>query len=98
MSEELQNNVISSEFFENSDRIERERMYDFTVALNALLKSLRLYGAGNDTVEKNTEKMSETIKFFFATDPFFEFTFNGNDFMLNDVRVKRKKGDRKSVV
>ena len=36
--------------------------------------------------------MSETIKFFFATDPFFEFTFNGNDFMLNDVRVKRKKG------
>ena len=92
MSEELHGNVISSEFFENSDRIERERMYDFTVALNALLKSLRLYGAGNDTVEKNTEKMSDVIKFFFTTDPFFEFTFNGNDFMMNDIRVKRKKG------
>ena len=50
MSEELQNNVISSEFFENSDRVERERMYDFTVAFNALLKSLRLYGQGNETV------------------------------------------------
>ena len=58
MSEELHNNVISSEFFENQDRIEREKMYDFTVAANALLKSLRLYGAGNDTVEKNTEKMN----------------------------------------
>ena len=92
MSEELNSNVISSEFFENSDRVERERMYDFTVALNALLKSLRLYGAGNDTVEKNTEKLNETIKFFFATDTFFEYTFNGNDFMLNDIRVKRKKG------
>ncbi len=92
MSEELHGNVISSEFFENSDRIERERMYDFTVALNALLKSLRLYGAGNDTVEKNTEKLNDVIKFFFTTDPFFEFTFNGNDFMLNDIRVKRKKG------
>jgi len=92
MSEELHGNVISSEFFENSDRIERERMYDFTVALNALLKSLRLYGAGNDTVEKNTEKLNDVIKFFFATEPFFEFVFNGNDFMLNDVRVKRKKG------
>ena len=91
MSEELHNNVISSEFFENQDRIEREKMYDFTVAANALLKSLRLYGAGNDTVEKNTEKNNETLKFFFATDSFFDFTFNGNDFMLNDVRVRRKK-------
>lgn len=92
MSEELHGNVISSEFFENSDRVERERMYDFTVALNALLKSLRLYGAGNDTVEKNTEKLNDVIKFFFATEPFFEFVFNGNDFLLNDIRVKRKKG------
>lgn len=92
MSEELQNNVISSEFFENSDRVERERMYDFTVAFNALLKALRLYGPANETVEKNTEKLGETIKFFFATDSFFDFTFNGNDFMLNDVRVRRKKG------
>ena len=92
MSEELHNNVISSEFFENSDRIERERMYDFTVAMNALLKALRLYGPGNDTVEKNTEKLNETIKFFFATDTVFDYTFNGNDFTLNDVRVRRKKG------
>ena len=92
MSEEQQKNVISSNFFENSDRIERARMYDFTVALNALLKSLRLYGAGNDTVEKNTEKLSESIKFFFMTDSVFEFTFNGNDFLLNDIRVRRKKG------
>ena len=92
MSEEQQNNVISSEFFENSDRVERERMYDFTVAVNALLKALRLYGPANETVEKNTEKLNEVIKFFFATDSFFDFTFNGNDFLLNDVRVRRKKG------
>ncbi|MBP5202952.1 hypothetical protein J6253_09460, partial [bacterium] len=92
MSEELHNNVISAEFFENSDRIEREKMYDFTVAANALLKSLRLYGAGNDTVEKNTEKLNETLKFFFATEALFDFTFNGNDFLLNDVRVRRKRG------
>lgn len=92
MSEEQQKNVISSDFFENSDRIERARMYDFTVAFNALVKSLRLYGSGNDTVEKNTEKLSENIKFLFTTEAFFDFTFNGNDFMLNDVRVRRKKG------
>lgn len=92
MSEELQNNVISSEFFENSDRVERARMYDFTVAMNALLKSLRLYGPVNDTVAKNMEKLSENIKFMFSTEDLFDFTFNGNDFLLNDVRVKRKKG------
>lgn len=92
MSEEQQKNVISSDFFENSDRIERARMYDFTVAFNALVKSLRLYGPGNDTVEKNTEKLNENIKFLFTTEAFFDFTFNGNDFMLNDVRVRRKKG------
>ena len=92
MSEEQQKNVISSDFFENSDRIERARMYDFTVAMNALVKSLRLYGPGNDTVEKNTEKLNENIKFLFTTEAFFDFTFNGNDFMLNDVRVRRKKG------
>lgn len=92
MSEEQQKNVISSDFFENSDRIERARMYDFTVAFNALVKSLRLYGPGNDTVEKNTEKLNENIKFLFTTEAFFDFTFNGNDFTLNDVRVRRKKG------
>ena len=92
MSEEQQKNVISSDFFENSDRIERARMYDFTVAFNALVKSLRLYGPGNDTVEKNTEKLNENIKFLFTTEAFFDFTFNGNDFLLNDVRVRRKKG------
>ena len=92
MSEEQQKNVISSDFFENSDRIERARMYDFTVAFNALVKSLRLYGQGNDTVEKNTEKLNENIKFLFTTEAFFDFTFNGNDFLINDVRVRRKKG------
>ena len=92
MSEEQQKNVISSDFFENSDRIERARMYDFTVAMNALVKSLRLYGPGNDTVEKNTEKLNENIKFLFTTEALFDFTFNGNDFLLNDVRVRRKKG------
>ena len=92
MSEELHSNVISSEFFENSDRIEREKMYDFMVAVNALLKALRLYGPGNSTVEKNTEKLNETIKFFFSTESFFDFTFNGNDFLLNDVRIRRKRG------
>lgn len=94
MSEELQNNVISSEFFENSDRVEREKMHEFTVAVNALLKSLRLYGLGNETVEKNTEKLSEVIIFFFATatESFFDFTYNGNDFLINDIRVRRKRG------
>ena len=92
MSEEQQKNVISSDFFENSDRVERARMYDFTVAMNALVKALRLYGPGNDTVEKNTSKLNENIKFFFTTDPVFDFTFNGNDFLINDVRVRRKKG------
>ena len=79
MSEEQQKNVISSDFFENSDRVERARMYDFTVAMNALVKALRLYGPGNDTVEKNTSKLNENIKFFFTTDPVFDFTFNVAD-------------------
>ena len=92
MSEELSNNnVISSDFFENSDRIERAQMYEFTVAINALLKALRLYGQGNDTVEKSINKMNESLKFFLALSS-FDFTFNGNDFVINDVRVRRKKG------
>ena len=92
MSEELHNNAISSEFFENQDRIERERKYEFMVAANALIKSIRLYGPKNESVEKNTERMKEAIKFFFISDTFFEFTFNGNDFLLNDVRIRKKRG------
>ena len=92
MSEELHSHGISSEFFENQDRIERERMYEFMVASNALLKSIRLYGPINDSVEKNTERLKDAIKFFFTTDTFFDFTFNGNDFLLNDVRIRKKRG------
>lgn len=83
---------ISTDFFENSDRIERIKMYEFTVSFNALIKSLRLYGAENDTVEKNVAKLAENIEFFFVTDALMSFTFNGVDFFINDMRVKRKKG------
>ena len=92
MSEELSRHTISSEFFENQDRIERGRMYDFMVAANALLKSIRLYGPKNESVEKNSVRLNEVIKYLFTTDPFFDFTFNGNDFLINDVRIRRKRG------
>ena len=52
MNEELSKHTISSEFFENQDRIERGRLYDFMVAFNALLKAIRLYGPQNESVEK----------------------------------------------
>jgi len=92
MSEEK--NSISSDFFENTERIEKARMYDFTVSFNSLMKSLKLYGAGNDTVEKNIQKFRETLKFFFISEKLMSFSFNGNDFFINDVRIKKKRNSQ----
>lgn len=92
MSEEK--NAISSQFFENSDRIERLRMYDFILVFNSLLKSLRLYGPENDTVEKNITKVAESIKLFFISDKLMGLAYNGNDFLINDVRVKKKRNSQ----
>ena len=89
MSEEK--NVISSDFFENTERLERLRMNDFTVAFNAILKALRLYGAENDTVEKVLNKFFEIFKFFFISESLMTLAYNGNDFLINDSRVKKKK-------
>ncbi len=89
MSEEK--NTISSDFFENTERLERLRMYEFVVSFNALMKSLKLYGNNNDTVEKNILKFKEVIKFFFLSEKVMTLTFNGNDFFINDVRIKKKK-------
>lgn len=84
-------NTISSNFFEKSDRIERSRMYEFTVALNSLLVSIRLYGSENDAVEKNIVKTGDIFKMLFIADKVLSLTFNGNDFLINDVRMKRKR-------
>lgn len=89
MSEEK--NVISSDFFENTERLERLRMNDFTVAFNSILKALRLYGAENDTVEKVLNKFFEIFKFFFISESLMTLAYNGNDFLINDARVKKKK-------
>jgi len=91
MSEEKTTNAISEEFFENSDRLERQMMYEFTVSFNSLVKALRLYGPENDTVAKNIEKVFDTIKMLFASDASMSYTFNGHDFLINDTRVKKKK-------
>ncbi len=92
MSEEK--NVISSDFFENTERLERLRMNDFTVVFNSILKALRLYGAENETVEKVVTKFFETYKFFFISESLMTVTYNGNDFLINDVRVKKKKSSQ----
>ncbi|HNW82217.1 MAG TPA: hypothetical protein PKG52_04920 [bacterium] len=89
MSEEK--NAISSQFFENSDRLERMRMYEFILVFNSLLKALRLYGPENDTVEKNIGKVGENIKLFFISDKLMSLAFNGNDFLINETRVKKKR-------
>ncbi|MGI6394443.1 MAG: HD domain-containing protein [bacterium] len=89
MSEEK--HVISSDFFENTERLERLRMNDFSVAFNAIIKALRMYGAENDTVEKVVTKFFEVFKFFFISEPILTITYNGNDFLINDTRVRKKK-------
>lgn len=91
MSEEKNTNAISKEFFENSDRIERQMMYEFTVSFNSLVKALHLYGPENDTVVKNIEKVFNIIKMLFSSDASLSLTFNGHDFLINDTRVKKKK-------
>lgn len=91
MSEEKSNNAISQEFFENSERLERQMRYDFTVSINSLVKALRLYGPENDTVGKNIDKVFEAIKMLFSTDTVLSFTFNGHDFLINDTRVRKHK-------
>lgn len=92
MSEER--SVISSDFFENTERIERLRMNDFTVAFNSILKALRLYGSENETIEKVLNKFFEIFKFFFISDLLLSLVYNGNDFLINDVRVKKKKSSQ----
>jgi HD-GYP domain-containing protein (c-di-GMP phosphodiesterase class II) len=93
MSEE-KNNTISSDFFENTEKIERQRMYEFVVSFNSLMKSLKLYGAKNDTVLSNIAKFRETLKFFFITEKSMTLSFNGNDFYINDIRIKKKKNSQ----
>jgi hypothetical protein len=95
MSEEK--NVISSDFFENSERLERLRMNDFTVAFNSIIKALRMYGAENDTVEKVIVKFFEIFKFFFISESLLNLAYNGNDFLINDTRVKKKKSSQISL-
>jgi hypothetical protein len=95
MSEEK--NVISSDFFENSERLERLRMNDFTVAFNSIIKALRMYGAENDTVEKVIVKFFEIFKFFFISESLLNLEYNGNDFLINDTRVKKKKSSQISL-
>lgn len=95
MSEEK--NVISSDFFENTERIERLRMNDFTAAFNAIIKALRLYGAENDTVEKVVGKFFEIFKFFFISEAIMTLAYNGSDFMINETRVKKKKQSQISL-
>jgi HD-GYP domain-containing protein (c-di-GMP phosphodiesterase class II) len=87
-------NSISSDFFENTEKIERTKMYEFTVSFNSLIKSLKLYGSGNDTVEKNIKKFREVLKFFFVSEKVMSFSFNGNDFFINDVRIKKKRNSQ----
>ncbi len=89
-------NAISSDFFESAEKIEKAKMYDFSIAFNALVKSLKLYGPGNDTVEKNMKKFRDSIKFFFVskTGEAVSFSFDGNDFYINDERIKKKRGSQ----
>ncbi len=94
MSEEKSSNAISQDFFENTERLERQMRYEFIVSINSLVKALRLYGPENDTVGKNIEKVFETIKMLFSTDSLLSFTFNGHDFLINDTRVRKKKNSQ----
>lgn len=93
MSEENnQQQIISSSFFEDTERLEKTRMYDFVSALNALLKVLRLYSnASNEAVTVGSEKFADAMKVLFLSESMLALVYNGNDFLINDKRVKKKR-------
>ena len=93
MSEENnQQQIISSSFFEDTERLEKTRMYDFISALNALLKALRLYSnASNEAVTVGSDKFSDAMKMLFLSENVITLVYNGNDYLINDKRVKRKR-------
>ncbi len=66
--------------------------YEFAASFFALWKALKMYGEENDAVKKSVEKLMELLQFFFKTTPTVTFGYNGTDIVINDQRLKGKRG------
>jgi len=66
--------------------------YDFASSFFALWKSLKMYGEENDAVKKAVEKTMEILRYFFKTLPVINFGYNGTDIVINEQRLKGRRG------
>ena len=66
--------------------------YEFAAGFFALWKALKMYGEENDAVKKSADKTMEILQAFFKTTPTVTFGYNGTDIVINEQRLKGKRG------
>ncbi len=79
-------------FLQSVDENIKQRGYEFASSFFSLWKSLKMYGEENDAVKKSVEKLMELLQFFFKTMPTVNFGYNGTDIVINEQRLKGKRG------
>ncbi len=82
----------SRNFLDSMDEHIKKRGYELAANFFALWKSLKMYGEENDAVRKAVEKNMDTFRYFFQTMPTVSIGYNGTDIIINDQRLKGKRG------
>ncbi|HOW51003.1 MAG TPA: HD domain-containing protein [bacterium] len=79
-------------FLKSVDEGIKLKGYEFAASFFALWKSLKMYGEENDAVKKSVDKTMELLQFFFRSTPTVNFGYNGTDIVINEQRLKGKRG------
>ncbi len=88
----IQGREAARNFLTAVDENIKQRGYDFAASFFALWKALKMYGEENDAVQKSVEKLMEIFRFFFKTLPSITFGYNGTDVVINEQRLKGRRG------
>ncbi len=88
----IQGREAARNFLTAVDENIKQRGYDFAASFFALWKALKMYGEENDAVQKSVEKLMEIFRFFFKTLPTITFGYNGTDVVINEQRLKGRRG------
>ncbi|HNT28426.1 MAG TPA: hypothetical protein PKH10_09635, partial [bacterium] len=79
-------------FLDTVDEGIKQKGYEFASSFFALWKSLKMYGEQNEAVKKAVDKTLDVLHSFFKTQPTINFGYNGTDIVINDQRLKGKRG------
>lgn len=79
-------------FLDSVDEGIKQKGYDFASSFFALWKSLKMYGEQNEAVKKAVDKTLDVLRSFFKTQPTINFGYNGTDIIINEQRLKGKRG------